>query len=72
MEDEKISRIDNLATELGRTRAWVLNQAADRFLEHEEWFVRQVQDGISDANSGNIIARDKVMAELRRKIDKTR
>jgi predicted transcriptional regulator len=72
MEDEKIDRIDQLAIELGRSRAWVLNQAADRFLEYEEWFVRRVDRGITDAETGNTIPHDQVMNELRRKIDKVR
>ena len=68
MDDEKIDRIDRLASELGRSRAWVLNQATDRFLEYEEWFVQQVRDGIADADAGNTIPHDQVMAEMRRKI----
>jgi len=72
MDDEKIDRIDRLAAELGRSRAWVLNQAADRYLEYEEWFVRQVRGGIADAGSGNTIPHDQIMAELRRKIGRIR
>jgi len=71
MDDEKIDRIDHLAAELGRSRAWVLNQAADRFLEYEEWFIQQVRTGIADASSGNTVPHDQVMAELRRKISQT-
>jgi predicted transcriptional regulator len=72
MDDEKIDRIDRLASELGRSRAWVLNQATDRFLEYEEWFVQQVRDGIADADAGNTIPHNQVMAEMRRKIGEAR
>ena len=71
-DDEKINRVDRLASELGRSRAWVLNQATDRFLEYEEWFVQQVRDGIADADAGNTIPHDQVMAEMRRKIGEAR
>ena len=70
MDEEKIDRIDRLAAEVGRSRAWVLNQAADHYLDYEEWFVGQVQEGIADAKSGNTIPHEQVMARLRRKIDK--
>jgi len=70
MDDEKIDRIDRLAAEVGRSRAWVLNQAADHYLAYEEWFVAQVQEGIADAKSGNTFPNEQVMARLRRKIDK--
>lgn len=71
MDDEKIDRIDRLAAELGRSRAWVLNQAADRYLAYEEWFEQQVQSGIADAESGNTVPHDQLMSELRRKIGQT-
>ncbi len=72
MEDEKIDRIDRLAAELGRSRAWVLNQAADRYLEYEEWFARRVREGVTDAEAGRVLPHDELMAGLREKIDRTR
>lgn len=70
MDDEKIEQIDRLAGELGRSRAWVLNQAADRYLDYEEWFVQQVQGGITEAERGDTVPHDELMAELRRKVNK--
>lgn len=72
MEDDMIERIDRLAAELGRSRAWVLNQAADRYLEYEEWFVQQVQAGIAEEHAGDTLPHDQVMAALRRRIDKAK
>ena len=71
MDNEKIDRIDRLAAELGRSRAWVLNQAADRYLEYEEWFEQQVHAGVADAESGNTVPHDQLMSELRQKIGQT-
>jgi predicted transcriptional regulator len=72
MDDEKIDRIDRLAAELGRSRAWVLNQAADRYLAYEEWFARRVREGITDAEAGRTLPHDELMAELQEKIGRTR
>ncbi len=72
MDDEKIGRIDRLAAELGRSRAWVLNQAADRYLDYEEWFEQQVHAGIAEAESGDTVPHDQLISELRRKIGQTR
>lgn len=69
LDDEKIERIDRLAAELGRSRAWVLNQAADRYLEYEEWFARQVHAGIAEARTGETESHEEVMASLRRRLD---
>ncbi|HSH42505.1 MAG TPA: ribbon-helix-helix domain-containing protein [Arenicellales bacterium] len=68
MRDDKIERIDRLAAELGRSRAWVLNQAADRYLEYEEWFAHQVRVGIAEDRAGDTVPHDEVMAGLRRRI----
>jgi len=69
MDDDKIERIDRLAAELGRSRAWVLNQAADRYLDYEEWFARQVHAGVAEARAGATEPHEEVMTSLRRRID---
>jgi predicted transcriptional regulator len=50
----------------------VLNQAADRYLEYEEWFARRVGEGMADAETGRILPHDEVMAGLREKISRNR
>ena len=52
MPQESIERIDKLAKALGRSRAWVLNQATEHYLDYEEWFVREVQAGLEEAREG--------------------
>jgi predicted transcriptional regulator len=71
MDLEKIDQIDRLASVIGRSRAWILNQAADRYLEYEEWFVQQVEKGVADAMRGDTLPHDQVIAELRSKVEKT-
>ena len=50
--------------------AWILNQATDRYLEYEEWFVQQVEKGVADATRGDILSHDQVITELRSKVEK--
>ena len=54
MSQASIERIDRLAKALGRSRAWVLNQATERYLDYEEWFVREVQAGLEEAQEGQL------------------
>ena len=70
MDIEKIDQIDRLASAIGRSRAWILNQATDRYLEYEEWFVQQVEKGVADATRGDILSHDQVITELRSKVEK--
>jgi len=43
MSDEVLDRVNTMAKTLNRSRTWVINQAVERFLSYEEWFVREVQ-----------------------------
>ena len=58
MDAEKLERVDNIARAVNRSRAWVINQAVDRYLEYEEWYIQQVQQGLDDADKGKF-ATDK-------------
>ena len=64
MDAEKLARVDNLARAVNRSRAWVINQAVDRYLEYEEWFVRQVQQGVKEADQGNFATDEEVDKRL--------
>ena len=70
MEEENIDRVDRLASAMGRSRAWVLNQATKRYLEYEEWFVQQVEEGVEEIKCGNTVSNEQVLAEIRQKIEK--
>lgn len=70
MDEENIDRVDRLASAMGRSRAWVLNQATKRYLEYEEWFVQQVEEGIEEIKRGNTVTNEQLLAEIRQKIEK--
>jgi predicted transcriptional regulator len=38
----------------------VLNLATDRFLEYEEWFVREVESGLKELADGEVASQDEV------------
>ncbi len=65
VEERKLKRLDRLARSLDRPRSWVLGQAIDRFIEHEEWFAREVERGVAQADRGELIPHDDVIAELK-------
>ena len=59
---EKIERIDAIATSMGRSRNWLLNKALDDILDHQAWFVAEVQKGIAAADKGEFASPEKVTA----------
>ena len=60
MEDAILDRVDSMAKSVNRSRTWVINQAVERFLSYEEWFVQEVQAGVSEVASGEIASQKKV------------
>ena len=65
INDSTLGRIDGIAHNLSRPRSWVINQAIERFLDYEEWFVGQVTKGIEEANKGEIASREEVAEKFR-------
>ena len=66
IDDDMLGRIDCLANTLSRSRSWVINQAIERFLDYEEWFVQEVKDGLKEAERGEIATDDEVTARFRK------
>ncbi len=66
IDDGILDRIDGLAKTLSRSRSWVINQAIDRFLDYEEWFVKEVKDGLEEVERGEIATHDKVAESFRK------
>ncbi|MBL7181124.1 MAG: CopG family transcriptional regulator, partial [Pseudomonadota bacterium] len=57
---------DGLAKALSRSRSWVINQAIERFLEYEEWFVKEVKDGLEEVERGEITTHEEVVDRFRK------
>jgi predicted transcriptional regulator len=49
---------------MSRSRAWIVKQASKRYLNDEEWFVREVQKGIKQADAGDVLDHDTQSAKV--------
>lgn len=67
MDGRTLRRVDGLAREMSRSRAWVIKQAVDRFLDYEEWFVREVKQALKEADAGGLIEHKAVVEAWERK-----
>ena len=70
IDDTVLGRVDGLAKSMSRSRNWVIQQAVDRYLDYEEWFVDQVEQGLEEVKRGKTVPHDEVIAEIRKKIAK--
>ena len=66
IDNDTLGRIDGLANTLSRSRSWVINQAIERFLDYEEWFVQEVKDGLDEVERGEIATDEEVAATFRK------
>ena len=64
IDDEILDRVDGLAKALCRSRSWVINQAIDRFLDYEEWYLKEVRDGLAEVERGEIATDDEAVAKF--------
>ena len=66
IDDDMLGRIDCLANTLSRSRSWMINQAIERFVDYEEWFVQEVKGGLKEIERGEIATDDEVTARFRK------
>jgi predicted transcriptional regulator len=59
----KLSRI---AVEHGRDSESLVVEAVERFVNHDEWFVREVEEGLAAAERGELLDHE----EIKRVIDR--
>ena len=64
--EEKMERIDSMASAMGRSRSWLLNKAVDDVLVYYQWYTGEVQKGIDAANSGEFASPEEVDAVFRK------
>ncbi len=53
-------KLASIAVEQGRTTESLVFEAIDRLVSHGEWFVREVETGLSAADRGESIEHDAV------------
>ena len=70
LDENLVSRVDGLAKEMKRSRSWVIQEAVERFVDYEQWFVDQVKAGREAAAAEKSIPHEKVMDEIREKVTK--
>ena len=66
LEDNVIDRVDQLAADISRSRSWVIKQAIEKFLDYEEWFVKEVKDGLQEVEQGDIASDAEVTERIRK------
>lgn len=59
---ETAELLDKLAARLGRSRAWVVEQAIKRYVEEELEYLAFIQVGIDAADRGELVSQEDMEA----------
>lgn len=62
-------RLNELAARTGRGTDDLVQEAVSRLLNHDEWFVQQVQIGIDQIRRGEFIEEEEMAARVERMLD---
>lgn len=58
-------RLDTMAEQIDRPRAWIIKEAVAPYLEREAWCRAEVQKGIDAAEAGRVISHEEMGRRLK-------
>jgi predicted transcriptional regulator len=58
------AKLARIAAERGRDTQALAQEAIERFVEYDEWFTRQVQEGIDELDRGQFVSHEEVGARI--------
>jgi predicted transcriptional regulator len=63
IDSRTLRRLGALARKRSRSRASVITEAVERYLEYEEWFASEVRKGLKEAERGKLVDHEVVVKE---------
>jgi predicted transcriptional regulator len=58
------AKLTRLATEQGRDTGALVQEAVERLVDYDEWFLREVEKGLAAADRGEFIEHDEIRKRL--------
>lgn len=65
-EPDTLAALDHIAQTMGRSRNWAVNQALKNFIEYNQWYLEQVEEGVKAADAGDFADPVEVEAIFRK------
>ena len=62
------AKLARLAAEQGRNTEALIQEAIARFVDYDEWFIREVEKGLASADRGELLTHEDVGAWLEKLI----
>jgi len=58
------AKLNRLAAAQGRDTETLVQEAIARFVDYDEWFIREVQKGLASVDRGELLTHEEVGARL--------
>jgi predicted transcriptional regulator len=65
---EKEALLRQVAARTGQDAAEVIQEAVDRLLDHDSWFIQEVEKGQAQAAKGDLIEHDEVVTRIEKRL----
>lgn len=66
LDEDTLARLDSLAGSLNCSRAVVIKEAVEKYLEYDAWVRAEVQKGLDAVQAGQTIPHEEMKTRLRR------
>ncbi len=68
LSPELQAKLDRVALQQGRDTESLVHEAVERLLGYDEWFIRQVEKGLAQVESGQALEHEEVAARMEKLI----
>ena len=68
LSPEVQAKLDSIAAKQGRDSASLVYEAVERLISYDEWFIRQVEEGLAQVDRGEVLEHDAVTARMEKLI----
>ncbi len=62
------AKLSRLADQQGRNTESLVQEVVARFVDYDEWFIREVEKGLASADRGELLTHEEVGARLEKLI----
>jgi predicted transcriptional regulator len=62
------ARLSHLAAQQGRDTEALAREAIERLVDYDEWFIREVEKGLTQIEQGKVLTHEEVGARMERQL----
>jgi predicted transcriptional regulator len=70
LSPEMKAKLDRIASQQGRDSESLVHEAVERLVGYDEWFIRQVEQGLAQIDRGEVVEHEEVAARMEKLITK--